>query len=325
MSKIAVVTGVTGQDGALLSNFLLQKDYQVVGVVRRTSSPSVWRLQELGVLNNSNFCMVSGDITDQGSIDRIVSTYKPDELYNLAAQSFVGISWDQPELTMNITGLGAIKVFESVRKHNPSTKIYQASSSEMFGGAYRTELLNEESSFCPRSPYGVAKCTAHHMAKVYRESYHLFISCGILFNHESEYRGLEFVTRKITDGVAKIKLGLADSIQLGNLQTHRDWGYAKDFVEGMWLMLQHIIPRDFVLATGKEHSVEEFVKTAFEVVGIDDYKSYIAIDPKFNRPADVGFLLGDASRAKNYFNWKPKVSFEEMIKLMVEKDIKRLS
>jgi GDPmannose 4,6-dehydratase len=325
--QVALVTGCTGQDGALLSELLLGKDYQVVGVTRRTSGPTDWRLKELKLYSHPNFHVVSGDITDQGSLDRIVQQFEPAEIYNLAAQSFVGASWDQPETTMDITGLGALKVFEAARKFSPDSKIYQASSSEMFGGAKRVECLNENSIFQPRSPYGVAKCMAHHMAKVYRESYGIFISCGILFNHESEYRGLEFVTRKITDGIARIKLGLQNHIELGNLDAVRDWGYARDFVIGMWQMLQQDQPDDFILATAQARSIGEFVKETLMAAKIDpdEMPRYVKQNPRFVRPADVGHLLGDYSKAKEKFDWAPWISFPRMVEKMLKKDLERIS
>lgn len=324
MNKIALITGITGQDAALLAKFLLEKEYIVYGMMRRTSSPTDWRIKELGLYDNPHFNIVSGDMSDQSSLDRIVSSVYPDEIYNLAAQSFVGSSWDLAESTMDITGVGPMRLFESVRKFCKDTKIYQASSSEMFGSANRHEILNEQSSFCPRSPYGVAKCAAHYSAKVYRESYGMFISCGILFNHDSEWRGEEFVTRKISLEVAKILLGLTNSISLGNLEAQRDFGYAPDYVEAMYLMLQMDNPSDFVIATGKSYTIESMCKWAFESIGINDYKKYIKIDPRFMRPADVGCLIGNASLAKEKLGWQPKIFAEEIMYKMVSKDIQRL-
>jgi len=330
MNKVALITGCTGQDGALLSKFLLEKDYKVIGMARRTSSPTDWRLKELNIINHPNFIVVSGDLTDQASLDRIISAHCPSEIYNLAAQSFVGLSWDLAESTIDITGLGAVRLFESVRKNKNSwfsPKIYQASSSEMFGGASRIELLNEESKFEPRSPYGAAKILAHNMAKVYRESYDMFISCGILFNHESEYRGLQFVTRKVTHGLANVLFGKQEFVQLGNLDACRDWGYAQDFVQAMWQMLQQDSPDDFVIATGKAHSIRDLVELAIRYAGLGDkldIDKFVKINSLDKRPADVGYLLGDASKAKNLLGWSPVVNFNQMIKRMVEKDIERV-
>lgn len=325
----ALISGITGQDGALLADHLLYLGYEVYGLARRTSTPSDWRLKELKVLDHPGFHMVSGDLTDQGSLDRAMINVNPDEIYNLAAQSFVGASWNQWEVTSNITGLGAVRVYEAARKFCKDAKIYQASSSEMFGGANRTEKMNEETVFDPRSPYGCAKVFAHNMAKVYRDSYGMFISCGILFNHESEYRGLEFVTRKITDGLVRQHLDFNhEPVKLGNLDAKRDWGAAQDFVRAMHLMLKHHEPDDFVIATGYNHSVKEFCEVALtHLLQIDDFiiEEWITCDDKFKRPADVGCLLGDSSKAKKILGWQPTTSFEEMITIMLEKDEARLT
>lgn len=327
---VALVTGVTGQDGALLSLNLLSRGYKVVGMARRTSSPTDWRLRELALLNNPKFVLCSGDLMDQGSIERILQTHRPFEVYNLAAQSYVGASWDQVTSTFAATGLGAIHVFDAVRNVCPGARVYQASSSEMFGGANRTEKFNEESTFDPQSPYGVAKVAAHQMANVYRRSFGMFISCGILFNHEGEYRGEEFVTRKVTKSVAEIALGRRSTFTLGNLNSVRDWGYAADYVEAMRLMLQHDDPEDFVIATGVTHSIMDLCREAFRCASfyLDkefefDHERYI--DLTDDRPADVKHLLGDASKARRILGWSPTVSFENMIKLMVAADVERIS
>jgi len=326
--KTGLVTGCTGQDGSLLSRYLLDKGYKVFGMARRTSSPTDWRLKELGVLGHANFHLCSGDLTDQISLNNIVRDTCPDEVYNLGAQSFVGVSWQSPFSTYDITGLGPIRLFEAVRAAETTTgkhvKIYQASSSEMFGGANRVELLNEDSTFHPRSPYGVAKCIAHMAAKNYRESYGMFISCGILFNHESKFRGLEFVSRKITHAVAAIKLGLENSVSLGNLDSVRDWGAAQDYVKAMWLMLQQPCADDFVVATSRAYSVKTLCEIAFGAVDLD-WTHYVFIDQKLSRPADVKHLLGDYSKAKRLLGWKPTVEFKDMITEMVTADLQRLS
>ena len=324
--KTAFLTGTTGQDGSLLSKLLLDKGYKVIGMMRRTSSPTTWRLKELGILDNPNFFAVSGDLTDQSSIDKIIVEYQPDEIYNLGAQSFVGASWSLAESTLNTTGLGAVRIFEVARKFVPQAKIYQASSSEMFGGANRQEIFHEQSHFEPRSPYGVAKILAHNMAKVYRESYNMFISCGILFNHESEYRGIEFVTRKISVGVAKIYLRLANSISLGSLSSARDFGYAPEYVEAMWLMLQQEKPDDFVIATNTAYTIHELLISAFNTIYIsqEEVMQYIKTDPKFIRPADVGHLRGDYKKALEKLGWQPQKITPDIMRTMVKKDIERL-
>jgi len=333
--KHAIITGVTGQDGALLSNFLLSKGYKVFGVDRRTSSKTDWRLKELGLLDNPDFHVVSGDLTDPNSISRLVESIEPNEFYNLAAMSFVKESWNTPAATMEINAIGVINCLEAIRIHRPECRFYQASSSEMFGGANRVEVLDENSKFYPRSPYGVSKVAAHWTTINYRESYDLFACNGILFNHESEYRGVEFVTRKITDGVARIYCGLQNHIELGNLDTKRDWGYAGDFVRGMWLMLQQDEPDNYVLATGKTRSIKDFLAAAFECAGWniegrdgsvnnDRFKNLIKQNPEFIRPADVGQLLGDPTKANKNLGWKPEVTFQDMVNKMVHKDIYRI-
>lgn len=326
--NVAILTGITGQDGSLLARYLIDKgDYTVVGMVRRNSTPNLWRLKELEILSDKNFILVSGDLTDQGSIDRILIEHQPNEIYNLGAQSFVGTSWDSPISTLDITGLGAIRIFESARNYCKDARIYQASSSEIYGGAFNTDILDEDSLVEPRSPYGIAKATAHYAAKNYREAYDMFISCGILFNHESEYRGREFVTRKVTWESAKIYLGIIDKIYLGNVNAMRDWGYALDYVEGMWQMLQHNEPDDFVLATGKAKSVLDLCKQALNTYTEKsfDWQKHIVSDVEaYSRPTDVGHLCGDSSKAREILGWKPKTSFEKMIDIMTCKDIERV-
>jgi len=319
VSKKALITGITGQDGSYLSEFLLEKDYEVYGMVRRASVERFDRIAHL----QDRINLVQGDLTDQSSLDEAVKSIQPDEVYNLAAQSFVPTSWNQPTLTGEVTGMGATRILEAVRKIRPEARFYQASSSEMFGKV-REVPQTEVTPFHPRSPYGVAKVYGHFITVNYRESYNLFACSGILFNHESPRRGLEFVTRKITSHVAKIKLGLAGELRLGNLDAKRDWGYAGDYVEAMWMMLQQDEPDDFVVATGETHTVREFVELAFESAGLD-WKKYVVIDPKFLRPAEVELLVGDPAKAEANLGWKPKVSFPELVRMMVDSDIKAFS
>lgn len=318
MTKSALITGITGQDGSYLAELLLDKGYDVYGLIRRLSTPNITRIEHI----ISDIELVEGDLTDQSSIDYAMRRIKPDEVYNLAAQSFVGTSWTQPVLTGDVTGLGVIRILEGVLHNAPDAQVYQASSSEMFGKVSETPQ-NENTSFYPRSPYGFAKVYGYWACINYRESYGMHVSNGVLFNHESPRRGIEFVTRKITDGVARIKLGMADELRLGNLDAKRDWGYAGDYVEAMWLMLQQEEPDDYVIATGETHSVREFVEQAFERVGLD-WEKYVVIDPKFVRPAEVELLLGDASKAKQVIGWEPKVTFEELVSMMVEADMEKL-
>jgi GDPmannose 4,6-dehydratase len=318
--KRALITGVTGQDGAYLSKLLLSKGYKVYGVDRRTSLATTDRLLYLGVVND--LVLLDGDVTDQGSIVRSVRTAEPDEVYNLAAQSFVGASWQQPALTSEVTGVGAVNVLEAIRIVNPRIRFYQASTSEMFGLA-REEPQSETTPFHPRSPYAVSKLMAHWMTVNYRESFRMFTCAGILFNHESPIRGIEFVTRKITDGVARIKRGLATELRLGNLDAKRDWGFAGDYVEAMWLMLQANEPREYVVATGRTHSVADFCRMAFSHVGLN-YQDYVRIDQQFSRPAEVPSLWGNATRAKVDLGWEPKVNLEELVAMMVEADLRRI-
>lgn len=323
--KTALITGINGMDGSHLADFLLEKGYEVFGVERRSSTKNRKNTEHLEKYEHFHF--ITADLTDQNSLYRALKKSNPDEVYNLAAQSFVGASWDIPIQTSLVNGLGVANFLEAIREYENDTKrkvkFYQASTSEMFGnngGGY----ANEETPFYPRSPYGVSKLYAYWMVKNYRESHGLFACSGILFNHESERRGIEFVTRKITDAVARIKLGLQDTISLGNIEAKRDWGYAPDYVEGMWLMLQQEEPDDYVLATEQNHSIKDFLKIAFDEVGIDNWDEYIVIDPQFYRPAEVDILIGDSSKAKDKLGWKCRTSFEELVRLMVRNDLKLL-
>jgi GDPmannose 4,6-dehydratase len=320
VQKTALITGITGQDGSYLAELLLAKGYRVVGMTRRTSTEVHERIEHIvGDLE-----IFSGDLLDQSSMTSIVDEVGPDEIYNLAAQSFVPASWSQPVLTGEFTALGVTRMLEAIRQVNPAIRFYQASSSEMFGNAVESPQ-NEETPFYPRSPYGVAKVYGHWITVNYRESYGLYASSGICFNHESPRRGKEFVTRKISDGVARVKLGRASELRLGNLDAQRDWGYAGDFVRAMWMMLQPSAPADFVIATGRTHSVRDFVRVAFEAAGLGSYEPYIVVDPRFVRPAEVDQLIGDASKAKRALGWEPTVGFEELVAMMVEADLERLS
>jgi GDPmannose 4,6-dehydratase len=318
--KTALITGITGQDGSYLAELLLEKGYRVIGMTRRTSTEVHERIEHIV----DNIEIVSGDLLDQSSITSIVNDVRPNEIYNLAAQSFVPASWAQPVLTGEFTALGVTRVLEAIRHVDPSIRFYQASSSEMFGNAVESPQ-NERTAFYPRSPYGVAKVYAHWITVNYRESYDLFACSGICFNHESRRRGKEFVTRKISDGVARIKVGLASELRLGNLDAHRDWGFAGDYVRAMWQMLQQQRPDDFVIATGRTHSVRDFVRIAFEAAGLGSYEPYVAVDPRFVRPAEVDVLMGDASKARRVLGWAPQVSFEQLVATMVEADLDRLS
>ena len=318
MGKRALITGVTGQDGSYLAEFLLSKDYEVYGMVRRTSTVRYERIQHI----QNRIHIVQGDMGDHASLITAISTIQPDEIYNLAAQSFVPTSWNQPVFTGDITGLGVTRILDAIRSVNPQIKYYQASSSEMFGKV-REVPQNESTPFYPRSPYGVAKVYGHWITVNYRESYGLFTCSGILFNHESPRRGLEFVTRKVTYHVAMIKLELANEIRIGNLESQRDWGYAGDYVRAMWLMLQQNEPDDYVIATGKTHSVERLLEVAFGHVGLN-WRDYTVQDPQFMRPAEVDLLVGDATKANQELGWQPKVTFEELIGVMVDADLKKL-
>jgi GDPmannose 4,6-dehydratase len=320
VAKTALITGITGQDGSYLAELLLGKGYRVVGMTRRTSTEVHERIEHIV----DDVEIVSGDLLDQSSITSIVNDVRPDEVYNLAAQSFVPASWTQPVLTGEFTALGVTRVLEAIRHVNPSIRFYQASSSEMFGNAVESPQT-ERTPFYPRSPYGVAKVYGHWITVNYRESYDLFACSGICFNHESGRRGKEFVTRKISDGVARIKLGMASELRLGNLDARRDWGYAGDFVHAMWLMLQQERPDDYVIATGATHSVRDFARVAFEAAGLGSFEPYVVVDSRFVRPAEVDVLTGDASKAKRVLGWTPTVSFEQLVAAMVEADIERLS
>jgi GDPmannose 4,6-dehydratase len=315
----ALITGVTGQDGSYLAEFLLAKGYDVVGMVRRTSHHSYERIDHL----LDRIRIVAADLLDQHSLTVVLQEVRPDEVYNLAAQSFVPTSWTQPVLTGEFTALGVTRILEAIRLVHPTARFYQASSSEMFGKVTETPQ-RETTPFYPRSPYGVAKVYGHWITVNYRESYDLFAVSGILFNHESPRRGIEFVTRKVTDGVARIKLGLAKDLHLGNLDARRDWGFAGDYVEAMWLMLQQPEPRDYVIGSGETHSVRELVELAFAHVGLD-YREYVVSDPRFHRPAEVELLLADAGKARRELGWSPKVSFRELVTMMVDADLARLS
>lgn len=318
MPGTAFITGITGQDGAYLAKLLLEKGYQVHGMMRRSSTDTLERLSEFV----DDITIHQGDLLDQLSLVRLLDEIEPTEVYNLAAQSFVPTSWSQPILTGETTGLGVTRVLEAIRQVNPQIRMYQASSSEMFGKVQETPQT-ESTPFYPRSPYGVAKVYGYWITINYRESYDLFASNGILFNHESPFRGLEFVTRKITDGVARIKLGVQDQLLLGNLDARRDWGFAGDFVNAMWLMLQADTPGDFVVATGEQHSVREFCEIAFGTVGLN-LEDYVGIDPRFYRPAEVETLLGDPSKARTELGWEPQVTFEQLVTMMVEEDLHRV-
>jgi len=316
--KTALITGITGQDGSYLAEFLLARDYRVVGMTRRSSTDVHERIQH--IVEEIEF--VSGDLLDQSSISSIVAAVQPDEIYNLAAQSFVPASWAQPVLTGEFTALGVTRVLEAVRTAKREVRFYQASSSEMFGKV-RESPQSESTPFYPRSPYGVAKVYGHWITVNYRESYDVFAVSGILFNHESGRRGKEFVTRKISDGVARIKLGLQHELRLGNLDAQRDWGFAGDYVRAMWLMLQQPRADDYVIATGRRHSVRDFVRLAFAAADLD-WERYVVVDPRFYRPAEVDVLVGDASKARRELGWEPEVSFEELVELMVRADLDRL-
>jgi GDPmannose 4,6-dehydratase len=336
--KTTIITGITGQDGAYLAQLLLYKGYTVYGTYRRTSSVNFWRIEELGIQNHPNLHLVEYDLTDLGSSIALVQKVQPTEIYNLAAQSFVGVSFDQPSTTAQITGIGALNLLEAIRLVNPKIRFYQASTSEMFGKVQAIPQI-ESTPFYPRSPYGVAKLYAHWMTINYRESYDIFGCSGILFNHESPLRGREFVTRKITDSVAKIKLGKLDCLELGNLDAKRDWGFAKEYVEGMWRMLQVDTPDTYVLATNRTETVRDFVRMAFKGAGITvDFKgseeketavdtatgkTVMRINPKFYRPAEVELLIGDPVHAKAKLGWEPKTTLEQLCQMMVEADLRR--
>jgi len=321
MSKNALITGITGQDGAYLAQLLLSKGYRVCGLIARRGSDTLWRLRELGVEGKVE--LINGDILDPSSLIRALQESEASEVYNLAAQSFVATSWQQPLLTAQVTGVGVANILEAVRIVNPKARFYQASSSEMFGLA-QADRQDEKTPFYPRSPYGVAKLFGHWTTVNYRESFKLHASSGICFNHESPLRGLEFVTRKVTDAVARIKLGKQNELRLGNIDARRDWGYAGDYVEAMWLMLQQDAPDEYVVATGRTTTVRDMCQIAFKHVGLD-YKKYVVIDPKFYRPAEVDVLLGNPAKAKAILEWQPKTSLEQLIAMMVDADMRRVS
>ncbi|WP_425073755.1 GDP-mannose 4,6-dehydratase [Sagittula sp. S175] len=338
MKKTAIITGITGQDGAYLAELLLEKGYSIIGTFRRVASTNFWRIDSLGIRNHPNLELVEYDLTDMGSMIRLIQSCEPDEIYNLAAQSFVGVSFDQPQTTAQITGVGPLNILEAIRIVNPKIRFYQASTSEMFGKVQEIPQ-RETTPFWPRSPYGVAKLYAHWATVNYRESYDIFGASGILFNHESPLRGLEFVTRKVTNGVAKIRLGKLDCLELGNLDAKRDWGFAKEYVEGMWRMLQADTPDTYVLSTGRTETVRDFVAMAFKgadialrfegegenEVGIDAEtgRTLVRISPKFYRPAEVELLIGDASKARAELGWVPQTTLEELCAMMVQADLVR--
>jgi len=314
----ALITGITGQDGSYMAELLLKKGYEVFGLIRRSSVKRYERIESF----MDQIQLMEGDLTDQSSLDSVIHSVQPDEVYNLAAQSFVPVSWNQPVLTGDVTGLGVIRVLEAIRKHCPKTRFLQASSSEMFGKV-REMPQNEMTPFYPRSPYGVAKTFGHYITVNYRESYGLYACAAIGFNHESPRRGLEFVTRKVTHQVARIKCGLADKLSMGNLEAKRDWGFAADYVYAMWLILQQPEPDDFVLATGETHSIRELLQAAFDAAGLD-WKQHVECDPKLMRPAEVEYLCGDASKARQKLGWRPRLGFAELIQLMVQADLEAL-
>ncbi|MEG6584797.1 GDP-mannose 4,6-dehydratase [Dendrosporobacter sp. 1207_IL3150] len=317
--KSALITGITGQDGAYLAKLLLGKGYKVYGLIARRATPTTWRLQYLGIENEIE--LINGDLTDIASLIRAINTAKPCEVYNLGAQSFVGSSWQQATLTAQTTGVGVLNVLEAIRQTDQAIKFYQASSSEMFGWV-REPIQSETTPFYPRSPYGVSKLFGHWMTVNYRESFDMFACSGILFNHESPIRGIEFVTRKVTDAVAKIKLGKQKELRLGNIDAKRDWGFAGDYVEAMWLMLQQNIPDDYVVATGRTTTVRDMCKIAFEYVGLN-YEDYVVIDPAFYRPSEVDILLGNPAKVKQILGWEARTTLKELIEMMVDADIVR--
>ncbi len=321
MKKKALITGITGQDGAYLAQHLLNLGYEVSGLIARRSTPTTWRLEYLGILDRVS--LIEGDLADMAACLRAVISFRPDEVYNLGAQSFVATSWEQPLLTAQATGLGAMNMLEAIRQVRPEAKFYQASTSEMFGGMKEYPIQSETTPFHPRSPYGVAKLFAHWATINYRESFHIFGCCGILFNHESPLRGIEFVTRKVTDAAARIKLGKQKDLHLGNIDAKRDWGFAGDYVKAMHLMLQQDAPDTYVVATGRTTTVRDMCRIAFEHVGLN-YEDYVVIDPKFYRPAEVDLLLGDASKARAELGWHAETSLEELITMMVDADLKRV-
>jgi len=320
MVRRALITGITGQDGAYLANFLLEKGYEVYGTYRRLSSPNFWRLQHLGIFDEIN--LIPLDLSDTSSILEAIKISELDEVYHLAAQSFVGASFETPIATGDVSGLAVTRILEVIRQVNPEIKFYQASTSELYGNSRSEGSLNEETQFRPASPYAAAKLYGYWITRIYREAYGIFAVNGILFNHESPLRGLEFVTRKISNAVAKIALGLEKELRLGNLEAKRDWGYTPEYVESMWLMLQQDEPDDYVIATGEAHSVREFCEIAFDIVGLD-WQEYVKVDKRFMRPLDVNYLCGDYSKAKKKLGWKPRIKFKQLVKIMVKEDLNR--
>jgi GDPmannose 4,6-dehydratase len=322
IKKTALITGILGQDGPYLAKLLLEKNYKVYGLIRRYSNPCFDTLEYLGVADKIEY--VSGDMSDEASLINVIKTIQPDEVYNLAAQSFVGSSWDQAKLTTEVNSLGVLYLLNAIKFFSPTTKFYQASTSEMFGNNHNKGIQTEETPFHPRSPYAISKLYAYWMTVNFKESYGMFCVNGILFNHESPIRGIEFVTRKISDSVARIKLGLSNEIRLGNLDSKRDWGFAGDYVEAMWLMLQQEKPDNYIVSTGETHSIRDFLDIAFKHVGIKNWTKYVKIDPRFKRPAELFTLQGKSDKARKKLGWKPKMKFEELVKMMVNADMKRL-
>lgn len=322
MKKTAFVTGMTGQDGPYLAKHLVEQGYQVYGLIKRYSNPNLDNIKWLGIENDIE--LITGDITDENNMNHLMQTLKPNEVYNLAAQSFVGVSWDLNKLTTEVNCMGPLNMLNAIRSHSPNSRFYQASTSEMFGNAQEPGHQSESTPFRPRSPYGVSKLYSHWMTVNFRESYSLYACSGILFNHESPLRGREFVTRKVTDAVARIKLGLQESVTLGNLDAARDWGFAGDFVEAMWLMLQQDEARDYVISTGEQHTIRELLDVAFNHVGISEWEHLVKTDPRFKRPAELYSLLGDSTSAQKLLGWKPKTQFADMIRGMVDADLARL-
>lgn len=322
MKKTALITGILGQDGPYLAQLLLERGYQVYGLIRRYSNPNFSNTDYLGVTKDIDF--ISGDMNDEASLLNIIKSIGPDEVYNLAAQSFVGASWDQAKLTTEVNSLGVLYLLTAIKMFAPHARFYQASTSEMFGNASEDGIQTEETPFHPRSPYAISKLYAYWITNNYKESYGLFCANGILFNHESPLRGLEFVTRKITNGVARIKLGLDSEIRLGNTDSKRDWGFAGDYVRAMWQMLQQDEPDNFIISTGETHSIAEFLDLAFGQVGITDWQKHVVLDPRFKRPAELFTLQGKSDKARRVLGWNPTVSFEELVRMMVEADLKRV-
>lgn len=323
MKKTALITGILGQDGPYLAKLLLEKNYQVYGLIRRYTNPNFSNLDFLGITNKIEY--ISGDMTDEGSLMNIIRTIRPDEVYNLAAQSFVGSSWDQSKLTTETNALGVLYLLNALKHFSPTAKFYQASTSEMFGNSHKDGLQTEETPFHPRSPYAISKLYSYWITNNFKESYGMYCANGILFNHESPIRGKEFVTRKITDGIARIKHGLSNEIRLGNLDSKRDWGFAGDYVEAMWLMLQQNEPDNYIISTGKTHSIREFLDAAFGTVGITDWSKYVVIDPQFKRPAELFTLQGKSNKARKKLGWKPKTSFQQLVTMMMDADMDRVA